>query len=418
MILYCARHLLPIDSPGIEDGALLVDGRRVIAVGLRRDLAAAHPGIQIVDFGDAVILPPLVNAHTHLELTDFPDWSAAVGEGGDGDFADWILNLVRVRRTVGVDAARLSLQNGLRQSLSAGTGAIGDILTTLDLTEAYRGSPLAGRVFVEVLGIDPSAVATRLAAISGHLSAPPTPSLGWGLSPHAPYTLNRDTFAQALKFADERRLPLATHWAETAGERGFLSGGPGILQRLYTTVGWPLPPDPPAVGQSSGLVVHGVHLRSDEIDALARAGSTVILCPRSNSAFGDARAPVAALRQAGVPLAIGTDSRASCPSLSVWDELAFARTWFSGTLDPDEWLAIATSGGSKALGMEGRMGRLAIGHPADFQVVALPPEATSANLSEALCSAGSGIELRALCLAGENVLPLPSALPIMTPPVS
>ena len=418
MTLYCARHLLPIDSPGIEDGALLVGNGRIIAVGLRSELAAEYPAATIVDFGDAVILPPLVNAHTHLELTDFPGWSAAAGEGAQGDFVDWILNLVRVRLTVDAAAARASLQNGLQQSLAAGTGAIGDILTTLDLAAAYVDTPLAGRVFIEVLGIDPTAVAARLAVISEFLATPPAPSLAWGLSPHAPYTLSRETYGMAREFARELGLPLATHRAESVWERGFLTNGSGILQRLHTSVGWSLPPDPPLFGLDGGLVVHGVHLNDAEIALVAHSGSPVVLCPRSNSAFDDARAPLAALHRAGVPLAIGTDSRASSPSLSVWDELAFARTWFAGTLEPEQWLRIATIGGAKALGVDARIGSLAGGLPASFQIVATPTAATKATLTEALCSAGSDIEVQALFLAGENVLPHPSALPIMSPPVS
>lgn len=412
MKLFCARYLLPVGAPLIEGGALLVEGGRILAVGPCHALIAAQPGTEVIDFGEAVILPPLVNAHTHLELTDFPQWAEMAGEGDEpADFVDWILRLVRVRRAVNDGAARDSLARGLQQSLAAGTGAVGDILTTLAAAGGYADTPLPGRVFAEVLGLDPVQVAARLAAIGKHLDTPPGPVLSWGLSPHAPYTLSRETLALAIAFADEHALPLAIHRAETAEEVRFLTEGQGPLERLYLAAGWPWPPKLAEVpyakvgSEGGGLLIHGVHLRDDEIDAVARAGQHVVLCPRSNSRFGATRAPLVALRQAGVPLAIGTDSRASSPSLSVWDELAFARSWFAGVLEPEAWLEIATLGGAKALGLTGRAGRLAAGMAASFQVVTVPPGAAPATLVEALCAGGTEITVQALFIGGENVLP-------------
>lgn len=410
MKIFRARYLLPVGAPLIEDGALLVEHGRILAVGAHRDLAVTHPGVAAVDFGETVILPAMVNAHTHLELTDFPQWADATGEGGEpADFVDWILRLVRVRRTVGDEAVRASLGHGLRQSLAAGTGAVGDILTTLSATDLYSTSPLSGRVFAEVLGVDAGQVAARLEQIAERLATPPAPALAWGLSPHAPYTLSRETLAKACAFATAHTLPLAMHWAETAEEMTFLAAGTGAFERLYAAAGWDLPADPPTSPpkplDAGGLLIHGVHLQSDDIAAVARSGQAVVLCPRSNSCFGAARAPVAALRRAGVPLALGTDSRASSPSLSLWDELAFARRWFAGALDPWAWLEIATAGGAAALGLSSHMGRLAVGMAASFQVVPVPVGATPATLAEALCSAGAELTVRGLWLRGENILP-------------
>ena len=415
MKIFKARHLLPIGASPVADGALLVDGSRIVSVGGQRELTAAHPGVAVVDFGEAVILPPLVNAHTHLELTDFPQWAEAAGEIAEpGDFVDWIQRLVRVRRTVGDLEVAASLHKGLWDSLAAGTGVIGDILTTLAARPAYAGTSLSGRIFAEVLGVDAERVATRLTEIAGRLATPPSPALQWGLSPHAPYTLSAATLAQASAFAVQRGLPLATHWAETAAEIDFLNSARGPIERLYAAAGWPCPPKPSGEGRPTladlppgSLLVHGAHLRDDEVDDVARARQSVVLCPRSNSRFGAKRAPLETLRRAGVLLALGTDSRASSPSLSVWDELAFAQSWFAGILDPKEWLEIATLGGARALGLDGRMGCLAPGREASFQVLAVPDGAVAATLAEALCAEGYRTPPRFLYLHGENVLPHP-----------
>jgi cytosine/adenosine deaminase-related metal-dependent hydrolase len=411
MQIFASRYLLPIGAPPREDGALLVENGRIVAVAPRRELAAAHPRAAAVDFGETVILPPLVNAHTHLELSDFPQWAAAAGEAAEpDDFVDWILRLVRVRRTVGDLAVSASLYHGLWQSLAAGTGAVGDILTTLAAADAYAGSPLRGRVFAEVLGVEEAQVAARLAAIAATLAVPSGPALAWGLSPHAPYTLSAATLARVCAMADAHSLPLAMHWAETAEEDAFMASGRGPLaEQLYPAAGWAVPAggrDRAADALPPGsLLIHGVHATAADIAAVARAGHRVVLCPRSNRRFAESRAPVAAYRTAGVPLALGTDSLASSPSLSVWEELACARQWFAGALDPAAWLAIATAGGAAALGLTGRLGRLVPGEEASFQVVAVPAGADAATLVEALAAAGAEIALQALYLGGEYCLP-------------
>ena len=104
-------------------------------------------------------------------------------------------------------------------------------------------------------------------------------------------------------------------------------------------------------------------------------------------------------------LSLGTDSMASVASLSIWDELAFARSWFGGDASPRQWLEIATLGGARALGLQGRAGQLAVGCDASFQVVSLPCLPSAAELEEALCAAGESAVVNHLYLAARNVLP-------------
>lgn len=410
--LHRARYLLPITAPLLEDGALLVAGARLLAVGTSAELAGMVRTAKVVDHGESVILPPLVNAHTHLELTHFPRWAAAAGEGAPPpDFVGWIERMIRVRRALSTEEVGASLADGLQASLRAGTGAVGDILTTLAAAGGYQESPLFGTVFCEVLGVDSGRVSARLAEILSLLGQSPAARLRWGLSPHAPYTMNGATLDRAAEFAAGHRLPLAGHWRETAEEEAFLAEAAGPLaERLYPLAGWPLPSAPvpwgtPAAYPPGSLLIHGVHAGGEDVAGLASRGHRVVLCPRSNSLFGAARAPLAAYLRQGVPLALGTDSLASAPSLSVWEELAFARQWYAGILAPDQWLAIATHGGASALGAGALLGALEAGRGASFQVVGLPAGATAASLGEALVTAGETLEVRELCLGGVNALP-------------
>lgn len=418
-ILYRARFLLPISAPPLENGALLVDGGHIIAVDTFNNLTAAHPGAAVVDFGDTALMPPMVNAHTHLELSSFADWAAKTAEpSAPQDFVDWILWLVRVRRSLSSEQLYASLAAGLRASLLAGTGAVGDIFTTLGSVSAYQHSPLHGRVFAEVLGHDPAVVADRLAAIAKLLKHHPGPSLDWGLSPHAPYTLSLAATDQVFTFAGRHSLQCSIHLAESAEETVFLQNGAGaITEKLYAMAKWnsavnSVPGCRPVSAfckegrlRHGDLVVHGVQVDAAEIDLLKQTGCTVVLCPRSNAALNVGKAPVSAYLKAGVPLALGTDSLASSSSLSIWDEMAFAGHWFPGDAGPRDWLEIATLGGARALGLHGRMGQLTPGCDASFQVIALPEIPTINQLEETLFAGGADVRVTHLYLASRNVLP-------------
>ena len=416
--LYRARYVLPIISSLVEDGAVLVESGLIRAVGYYRDLAETHPEAVLVDFGESVLLPPMVNAHAHLELTAFSDWAAAAGEPlAPQNFVDWILWLVRIRMDVGEDQLKASLEAGLKASLLAGTGAIGDIFTSLNAVEAYLESPLYGQVFAEVLGHDLDLIEARLLSIKSLTVKPPAKNLGWGLSPHATYTLSASATDLVFAFAKEFALRCTIHLAESEPESQFLRDGTGaIADKLFSTAKWdPLLSQPPGCSpvrslcsegrlKEGDLIVHGVHVNPADVAMLKQRGCSVALCPRSNAALNVGKAPVTDYLNAGIPLALGTDSLASSDSLSLWDELAFAVEWFAETAEPRDWLEIATLGGAKALGIEKRMGQLAPGQEASFQVVTLPSLPQVDALEETLCASGNDVNVTHLYLAGENVL--------------
>ena len=417
--LYTVRYLLPIAAPPIEDGALLVDGGRILDVGSRSELRKTSQGAKEIDFGDAVLIPPMVNAHTHLELSFFNDWLNTTGEvEAPRDFVDWILRLIRVRRNIDLSQFRDSLAWGLEESLRSGTGAIGDILTTLPGVDVYQESPLYGKVYAEVLGHDAGVVSGRLEAIESMLDRPPGKALNWGLSPHAPYTLSSSIMDQVFAFSAEQSLQSSIHLAESADETRFVSERKGaIAEKLYAAAKWD-PATESVTGCSpvqalcrtgrlrrNDLLVHGIQVDDADIALIKRTGCHVALCPRSNAALDVGKAPVVDYLKADVQLSLGTDSLASAPSLSIWHELAFARSWFAGDVSPRKWLEIATLGGARALGLQGRIGQLAAGGDASFQVVGLTDLPSIDEVEEALCAAGESVVVSHLCLAARNVLP-------------
>lgn len=407
-----ARYLLPLaGKEPIVDGALLVAGGRIAAVGhfsaLRRSDA------EIIDYGDAVILPSLVNAHCHLELSNFPQWVKECDETMvPADFVDWIRRLIRVRRQVGVEPVPASVASGIQQLLASGTGAVGDILTTPGALAPLLSSPLLGRIFFETIGLEKERFAPLLddaLTAARQLHSP----LHGGLSPHSTYTISAHHLEHAVCIARAAGLPLAIHCAESLEESTFLREGRGaIADELYPAAGWPLPNSAPGLSpvawlaahgglSPQTLLIHGVQVDADDVTLIAASGATVVLCPRSNASLGVGIAPIALYKEAGVHLALGTDSLASNDSLSLWDEMAFARCVYPG-LSPTELLHIATGGGAHALGLENEIGQLSVGFGAHLQVLTAAALPAVAELSEWLCSAEH--QVAALWLGGAEAL--------------
>lgn len=416
--IYLARYLVPVISPPIEGGGLLVRRGQIIAIATADDLTAAHPRAAVVDFGDdSILLPPLVNAHTHLELTHFPQWAAEGREAEPpADFVDWILRVIRTKRSIPFESFRDSVAAGIRASLKAGTGAVGDVLSWFPARDVFVNAPLFGRLYLETLGRDPARNRQVLQAIVRIGREVVVGRLRLGLSPHSPYNLSSEYLEDVFNSARRHGLPLMTHVAESAAEVEFLQRARGpIAEKLYPFVGWqdmlPLPAGCAPVRYladhgglvAENLLVHGVQVDARDCAAIARAGASVVLCPRSNNRLQVGRAPVEEYLAAGVNLALGTDSLASCDSLSVWDELAFARTWFAGKLTPESLLRMATHNGASALGLAAEMGAFGARMGAHFQVLRATELPPLSELCEYLVSPGRTAEVKALYLAGRDV---------------
>jgi len=382
--IYTANYLFTGDAPPLVGGALLAVDGQIAAVGPLADVKRANPAVEIVDYPDAVITPLLINAHTHLELTDFPAWAKAAGEAAEPDgFVDWILRLIRIKRTLSKKHYDRSLLNGIQQSIAAGTGAVGDILSQHSCRRLYYGADLKGVLFLESLGRNPEIINHVKLELRSVLAEQQIGQVRLGLSPHSPYSISAAYLSDIYTKCRQEKLPCTTHLAESSAEVEFIMRSSGELaSRFYPRVGWEYLIPPPSgcrpteyLQQCGGLfpgnlLVHGVQLTTDEINLIAAARMHLVLCPRSNSRLKVGTAPVAKLLAAGVNLALGTDSMASNNNLSVWDEMAFAHRCFSGSLDAPTLLRMATLGGAEALGVEGRLGSLSTGKNASFQIPA------------------------------------------------
>ena len=367
--IFSARWVLPIAQPPIANGWVAVDGGRITQVG------SGRPPGDATEI-DGVILPGLVNAHTHLELSWMRGQVAPAPT-----MPEWVESLMALRRTVGHEPAAPILE-GIREARDAGTALVGDITNTLAAYEALGRSGMSAAVFRELLGFsvtDPSAVlATTRAQID---ALPPNPKLRPSIVPHAPYSVSPELLRAIADAAGSNRISI--HLGESAEEVEFLRDGRGAWRELLTKLGaWSDRWQAPGAGPVDYIAAHGllnerliavhcVQLTDSELRQLADAGATVVTCPRSNRWTGAGLPPVARFYASGVRVAVGTDSLSSVEDLNVFAELALMRE-----LAPDvpagELLASATRHGADALGFGDELGTLEAGKRAELIAVRVP----------------------------------------------
>jgi len=390
MKIYAASHLIPVSSPAIEGGALVVENGRILAAGKLSELTASFSA-PVIEYPGCAIIPGLVNAHSHLELTHFPSWKVRKGiDYSPRTYVDWIIQVIKIRKSLSLEEQEHSVLEGIRISLEAGTTALGEILSDTTLLPLYLSSSLGGRVYLEALGQAPQRCAGVLSAIADTLPSFSGTDLLPGISPHAPHTVSEEFFRELRNFAAEKSLPLMLHLAESREESTFFfdSTGP-IAEKLYPFVDWNEYLQPPRRTSSTAYldsvkvlrpgttVVHCVHITPSEAEILQKRGVAVVLCPRSNEKLDVGAAPVHLLKAAGIPLALGTDSLASNDSLSLFDEARFLLKKFPEQFTPSEVLQLMTLSGAEAIGRGADIGSLQPGKRGDFLVLSLPENAGS-----------------------------------------
>jgi aminodeoxyfutalosine deaminase len=380
MNIYAASYVLPITSPPIAGGAVAVDNGIIKAVGTLSEVRSAYDA-PVTDLPGCVIIPGLVNAHTHLELTHFSAWKVRKElDYLPKTYVEWIQQVVKIRRALHPGDVELSVKEGIRLCLESGTTAVGEILTDYTLAPLYTDSPLRGRVFLEAIGHDPVQRVALLEKIESTLHDL-NGALLPGISPHTPYTVSADLFKDVQALCSRLGISKAVHLSEPTEEVSFMHDTTGaIAEVLYPAAHWegylPHPMkttstrylDSLGVLDSSTLAIHAVHVTPSDVAILKERGVTVVLCPRSNDRLFVGRAPHHLFKSAGLKLAVGTDSLASNDSLSILDEIRFLHEIAPDAFTPDELISMATIGGARALGIGNVAGSLEVGKRGDLLV--------------------------------------------------
>ena len=387
-----AEWIFPADGRTLRRGVLRGRGGVIEDVGPEEEVSPAPAHREL---GEVAVLPGLVNAHTHLELTHLR------GQLPERRLMSQWLYALRARwpSTHDLDAA---VEDGAAEALATGTTALADFCHNNRAWQTLKDTPLRAACFAEVTGIGPLADAAIGRLQKNIRGCRSTKRMRFGISPHSPYMTAEDVYRQAIALARRRRWPIATHLSEAEGERQFLLRGSGRLFDFLTHMGLmsssvQIPGcTPVAFAERLGLfdgpcvLAHVNYLDDAEMKILAGSGASVVCCPRCNDFFGRTGHRYAEMLAAGINVAVGTDSLASNSSLDVIAELARLRA--EAKVDNQTLLKMGTIHGAEALGWADRIGSLGPGKQADWIAVEVPPD-TVAPLEALFTGRGRVLEV-------------------------
>jgi cytosine/adenosine deaminase-related metal-dependent hydrolase len=380
----------------IKDGAVLTENGRIKAVGTYEELK--NSDAVLTEHERSVLMPPLVNAHTHLELSHL----AVLGQNPPepGDITGWIKNLLTTReKGEDPEESLMAAQMALARLYAGGCRGvldIGNLAASHNLGENFKLHLL---FFHELLGLTAQSVTESLSFLATIEN-----DSQLICTAHAPYS----TSPELIKAIKERSLKhghlFSIHLSESEDEIRFLSTGDGrlrdfLVEREALDDSFQIPGLSPVsyldnlgVLDEHTLCVHCVHCNEDDLQIMARRKVTVCLCPGSNRFMGVGVAPVPQMLANGVPMILGTDSLASNPNFSLWEEMRLLAEDHP-ELEAINIIKIASRNGAEFMGISEEYGSLTLGRSASFLAVSgdLPFEDGEQAILNGLVSGGLSI---------------------------
>ena len=374
------RKELEAPLPELEDGVIIVDNGRILAV---ESFAAfkkgMHSSVPLTDLGEVRLAPGLINAHCHLELSHL---AGAIRDGAG--FVAWLQSLIPLAsRPVAPDVLLKSIREAVRQLTGSGVAHVGDVGSRHPaLVAEAAGEDCGVTHFLEVLGFAPPDRSGRVAAClaaqgycpEAAASLPPERHTWCAVAGHALYSTSPEGLRAAFAWCRENHRPYSIHLAEFQEEDDCIRQGTGalhdVMRKSFLPPDWRCPGvGPVEYAEALGLLgpntlaVHCVRCSSGDVAILARARASVCLCPRSNDFIGVGRAPAQEMAEAGVLLCLGTDSLASNHDLDMRREMRAARQAWG--FSDEAVLRMATVNAAHALGLD-HLGALVPGKAAVF----------------------------------------------------
>ena len=367
-----ARWVVTMDGPLIDDGAVIVEGRKIRSVGRYRDLCSAAPASPTVDLGEMALLPGLINAQCHLDYTVL---RGAIPR--QPSFADWIRAINRAKAALNEDEYARSIAQGFEEAAAFGTTSILNVEAFPAMSAATPASKLRTWWCAEMIDVRqpvvPANVVAQLDVSGAHFNG------GIGVAPHAPYTASAELYAASNELARRRELILTTHLAESREEMEMFRDARGALFEFIRSIGRATDDcgrcTPLVLMLRRGIlderwiVAHLNELSADDLRQLACAPKFhIVHCPRSHAYFGHARFKLAELRGLGFNISLGTDSLASNDDLSLMAEMR--QLWrIEPSLSARDRIAMATLHAAAALRRDEALGRIRSGFLADLIAV-------------------------------------------------
>jgi 5-methylthioadenosine/S-adenosylhomocysteine deaminase len=444
--IYSARWVLPIISPRIEWGAVAIEGSQIVGVGSREEITARWPDARVEDFGEAALLPGLINTHAHLELTVMRGFL----EAEEHDFFAWLRKLTIARLAMTDEDLFVSATCGAIEAARAGITCVGDSSSfATQSMKALQQVGLRGIVYQESFGPDPKLARENFEKLLEQLSSMwslETDLVRAGVSPHAPYTVSAPQLELISDLALSENLPLMMHAAESEAESMFMLKGEGPFAEGLRKRGieWRAPGvsaiqhlDRHGVMRTRPLLAHCINVDDADMNLMKQRNAGVAHCPKSNAKLRHGRAPFAKFLSHGLNVGLGSDSVASNNTCDILEEARFATLLArvsearpsgrasndintpedlgsilalpdgraSDTITATDALFAATLGGARALGLDNQIGALAVGMSADLTLIDLRGAHQQPNSSpeDAIIFSSSGRDVICTMVAGEEV---------------
>ena len=363
----------------MEDAGIAVRDGEILDAAPWAALKAENPGALIEDLGEVILLPGLINAHCHLDYTMM---RGALFEGGG--FTEWIQRLNAIRRSLDPKDYLEAIASGLEELRRWGCTTVFNIESFPEIIPFLPPSGIRVWWFLEVMDVRSRLESfDALAGALEFLERAGEGIGGYGISPHAPYTVSKDLYELSSAFATRNRLPFCTHLAESHEEMEMFRAGSGPMYGFLQSLGRPMDDcgsrTPTQILLGEGLLPQGALLvHMNELDPEDRRllkrhqrRHPVIHCPRTHAFFHRKPFDLEFFHESGIPVLLGTDSLASNRDLDMFSEIRAMQDAFP-RLDPEEILAMVTLRPAAAIGHAGRIGELSPGALADFLAIPDP----------------------------------------------
>lgn len=379
-IILFAEKLLPISSPPVEGYALIIEKENIVDVEAISSAEKRNPYAKRIKIENAVIMPGLINLHTHLEL------SGLKGKLSENmDFFEWIKELVKQKMKITKREYWDGVHIGMKEMISTGTTAIGEITSESISPYIINSYGVRGKVFYEVIW--PSEFLASYIWFKKKREFKrfnDSELLHAGISPHSCYSLSKGLLKRVSEYTLKNEISLSSHISETEEERKFIKEGKGEIKEFMEGLGfnYPLPfsaESPIKYFKKLGLLrknfiaAHAIWVDNCDIEIMKESSISVAHCPVSNTNLKVGKAPVTSFIKEGINVGLGTDSLASSNSLNMWDEMRMAyKLHRENGMTPFNIFKMATINGAKALGLEEKVGTLEVGKKADIIAVKMP----------------------------------------------
>ena len=384
-----SRVVAPMAGEPIDDGAVVIERNKIVSVGPFADVRREHSG-EVLDLGEQILLPGLVNAHCHLDYSILRNRIAP-----QHSFADWILAINAAKAALSETDYVDSITAGLAEAEKFGTTSLLNLEAFPDLLPRLGRPPLRVWWCAEMIDVRGSINAQEIfESVRNSFDSHQEWVGGVGLAPHAPYTASKRLYGEASEIARKEGALFTTHVAESAEEMQMFRDASGPVFDFLQSIGRPMGD----CGRETPLsflmqrlpvserwiIAHLNELSEDDFQLLERARKFhIVHCPRSHTFFSHAPFALERLRALGFNVCLGTDSLASNSSLSLFAEMRELLRK-EPSVSPREAVEMVTVNGAAAIDQGNVLGQIRPGYLADL--IAIPRGESRSDVFEEIVS--------------------------------